>query len=67
MFRGRGEPLLFRGYRLGFTPMRLGANGQRGMDSVRKNANEVYDGKYFRNGVNLFREAILRNISNIIL
>ena len=40
--------------------MRLGANLQRGMDSVRENANEVYDGKYFRNGVNLFREAILR-------
>ena len=47
--------------------MRLGANGQRGMDSVRKNAKEMHDGNCFRNGVNffrilvnLFRKAILR-------
>ena len=40
------------------------------MDGVRKNANEVYDGKCFRHGVycvrkwvNLFRKAILRNIT----
>ena len=46
------------------------ANRQRGMDSVRKNANEVYDGKCFRKGgnffrtlVNLFRKAILRKCS----
>ena len=36
------------------------ANGQRGMDGVRKNANEVYDGNFFRTLVNLFRKAILR-------
>ena len=47
--------------------MGFGANRQRGMDGVRKNANEVYDGKFFRKGgnffrtlVNLFRKAILR-------
>ena len=48
-------------------PNEIGANGQRGMDSVRKNANEVYDrmcfrkgGNFFRTLVNLFRKAILR-------
>ena len=40
--------------------MGFGANRQRGMDGVRKNANEVYDGNFFRTLVNLFRKAILR-------
>ena len=51
----------------GFARMGFGTNEQRGMDGVRKNANEVYDGKFFRKGgnffrtlVNLFRKAILR-------
>ena len=35
--------------------MRLGANEQRGIDSVRKNANEIHDDNCFRNGVNVFR------------
>ena len=35
----------------------FGDNGQR---DVRKNANEVHKVKCFRNGVNLFRKAILR-------
>ena len=33
---------------------RFGTNGQRGMDSVCKNANEVHKVKCFRNGVNIF-------------
>ena len=51
----------------GFARMGFGANRQRGMDGVRKNANEVYDGKFFRKGgnffrtlVNIFREVVLR-------
>ena len=63
-FRGRGEPLLFRGYRLGFTRIWFGDNGQR---DVRKNANEVHDdncfrkeGNFFRSLVNLFGEVVLR-------
>ena len=49
--------------------MGFGANRQRGMDGVRKNANEVYDGNFFRtlvnffrNRVKLFREPILRKV-----
>ena len=48
--------------------MGFGSNEQRGIDSVRKNANEMHKVKCFRNGVNffrdwgnLFRKAILTN------
>ena len=71
MFRVRGEPLLFRGYILGFTRMGFvkhpitpqasvigdpASNGQRGMDGVRKNANEVHNDNCFRNGLNFVRK-----------
>ena len=39
--------------------MGFGTNEQRGMDGIRKNEREVHEVKCFRNGVNLFRKAIL--------
>ena len=52
--------------------MRFAANGQRGMDSVCKNANEVHNFNCFRNGVNFFRYSVnlfrgIKNIPNITL
>ena len=43
----------------GFARMGFGTNEQRGMDGIRKNEREVHEVKCFRNGVNLFRKAIL--------
>ena len=42
----------------GFARMGFGINGQRGMDGVRKNANEVHKVNCFRNGVNFFRDSV---------